>query len=164
MWFQTCIAVPVHIIPCHRGTINLTLRKRKRPYLAWFWSLQVHANPQMKNTTNMLILNLAVADLLFICICVPFTASDYVLMYWPFGLFWWVAHIWAWQLWQIWLGTYMCFFIIDAMKGPFGLSWWVAHIYEPGTAVCPHSIHDYMFLYHRYHRGIDNSHNRYHNM
>ena len=71
---------------------------------------QVHANPQMKNTTNMLILNLAVADLLFILICVlllifililikvadllfilicvPFTASDYVLMYWPFGLFW----------------------------------------------------------------------------
>ena len=48
----------------------------------------MHANPQMKNTTNMLILNLAVADLLFILICVPFTASDYVLMYWPFGLFW----------------------------------------------------------------------------
>ena len=47
----------------------------------------VKANPQMKNTTNMLILNLAVADLLFVLICVPFTASDYVLMYWPFGLF-----------------------------------------------------------------------------
>jgi allatostatin receptor len=46
------------------------------------------ANPQMKNTTNMLILNLAVADLLFILVCVPFTASDYVLMYWPFGLIW----------------------------------------------------------------------------
>ena len=42
----------------------------------------------MKNTTNLLILNLAVADLLFILVCVPFTASDYVLMYWPFGLFW----------------------------------------------------------------------------
>ena len=52
---------------------------------------QVHANPQMKNTTNMLILNLAVADLLFILICVPFTASDYVLMYWPFGLFWYLT-------------------------------------------------------------------------
>ena len=51
----------------------------------------MHANPQMKNTTNMLILNLAVANLLFILICVPFTASDYVLMYWPFGLFWYVA-------------------------------------------------------------------------
>jgi allatostatin receptor len=49
---------------------------------------QVMANPQMKNTTNMLILNLAVADLLFVLVCIPFTASDYVLMYWPFGLFW----------------------------------------------------------------------------
>ena len=41
---------------------------------------QVMANPQMKNTTNLLILNLAVADLLFVLVCVPFTASDYVLM------------------------------------------------------------------------------------
>jgi len=48
----------------------------------------VMANPQMKNTTNLLILNLAVADLLFVLVCVPFTASDYVLMYWPFGLLW----------------------------------------------------------------------------
>ena len=39
------------------------------------------ANPQMKNTTNLLILNLAVADLLFVLVCVPFTASDYVLMW-----------------------------------------------------------------------------------
>ena len=42
----------------------------------------------MKNTTNLLILNLAVADLLFLLVCVPATASDYVLMYWPFGLAW----------------------------------------------------------------------------
>ena len=62
----------------------------------------------MKNTTNLLILNLAVADLLFILvressrkerrerltmflpgqICVPATASDYILMFWPFGLAW----------------------------------------------------------------------------
>ena len=60
----------------------------------------------MKNTTNLLILNLAVADLLFILvrvivierervltlltgqICVPATASDYILMFWPFGLTW----------------------------------------------------------------------------
>ena len=40
----------------------------------------------MRNTTNLLILNLAVADLLFILVCVPATASDYVLMHWPFGL------------------------------------------------------------------------------
>ena len=42
----------------------------------------------MKNTTNLLILNLAVADLLFLLVCVPATASDYILMYWPFGLTW----------------------------------------------------------------------------
>ena len=57
----------------------------------------------MKNTTNLLILNLAVADLLFILVClqhhqspahvsrqvcVPATASDYILMHWPFGLTW----------------------------------------------------------------------------
>ena len=50
--------------------------------------MQVCRNPQMRNTTNLLILNLAVADLLFILVCVPATASDYVLMYWPFGLAW----------------------------------------------------------------------------
>ena len=42
----------------------------------------------MRNTTNVLILNLAVADLLFIVFCVPFTATDYALNYWPFGLVW----------------------------------------------------------------------------
>ena len=50
--------------------------------------MQVYRNPQMKNTTNLLILNLAVADLLFLLVCVPATASDYILMYWPFGLTW----------------------------------------------------------------------------
>jgi hypothetical protein len=31
----------------------------------------------------------AVADLLFLIMCVPFTAVDYVLMSnWPFGLLW----------------------------------------------------------------------------
>ena len=32
----------------------------------------VVSNKQMRNTTNLLIINLAVADLLFIIICVPF--------------------------------------------------------------------------------------------
>ena len=50
--------------------------------------MQVYCNPQMRNTTNLLILNLAVADLLFILVCVPATASDYILMVWPFGLTW----------------------------------------------------------------------------
>ena len=48
----------------------------------------VLTNKQMRNTTNVLILNLAMADLLFIVLCVPFTATDYVLNHWPFGLPW----------------------------------------------------------------------------
>src|SRR5688500_8436152 len=48
----------------------------------------VASNQQMRNTTNLLILNLAIADLLFIIFCVPFTATDYVLSYWPFGATW----------------------------------------------------------------------------
>lgn len=39
----------------------------------------------MRNTTNILILSLAVADLLFILFCVPFTATGYALPVWPFG-------------------------------------------------------------------------------
>ncbi|XP_067007888.2 allatostatin-A receptor [Anabrus simplex] len=48
----------------------------------------VSANQQMRSTTNLLIINLAVADLLFIVFCVPFTATDYVLPFWPFGDVW----------------------------------------------------------------------------
>ncbi|XP_054724244.1 allatostatin-A receptor-like [Uloborus diversus] len=48
----------------------------------------VACNPQMRSTTNMLIINLAIADLLFIMFCVPFTAFDYALPYWPFGDLW----------------------------------------------------------------------------
>ena len=50
--------------------------------------LVVATNQQMRNTTNVLILNLALADLLFIVLCVPFTATDYSLNHWPFGLIW----------------------------------------------------------------------------
>ena len=35
--------------------------------------VQVYRNPQMKNTTNLLILNLAVADLLFLLVWVLHT-------------------------------------------------------------------------------------------
>lgn len=48
----------------------------------------VAANKQMRNTTNLLIINLAMADLLFIIFCVPFTATDYALPFWPFGDIW----------------------------------------------------------------------------
>lgn len=42
----------------------------------------------MRSTTNLLIINLAAADLLFVIFCVPFTATDYILPEWPFGLMW----------------------------------------------------------------------------
>ncbi|XP_012269033.1 allatostatin-A receptor-like isoform X2 [Athalia rosae] len=48
----------------------------------------VAANPGMRSTTNLLIINLAIADLLFVIFCVPFTATDYVLPFWPFGNLW----------------------------------------------------------------------------
>ena len=41
--------------------------------------LTVLLQPQMRSTTNILILNLAIAELLFIIICVPFTGVNYVL-------------------------------------------------------------------------------------
>ena len=46
----------------------------------------VLTNQQMRSSTNVLILNLAVADLLFVIFCIPFTAADYVLNEWRFGL------------------------------------------------------------------------------
>lgn len=45
-------------------------------------------NPQMRSTTNLLIINLAIADLLFTVFCVPFTAIDYVTNQWPLGNVW----------------------------------------------------------------------------
>ncbi|XP_026468968.1 allatostatin-A receptor-like [Ctenocephalides felis] len=50
--------------------------------------LVVALNPGMRSTTNILIINLAVADLLFVIFCIPFTATDYVLTAWPFGDLW----------------------------------------------------------------------------
>ena len=51
--------------------------------------LVVLLNKQMRNTTNLLILNLAVGDILFIVCCVPFTATSYALpSNWPFGDIW----------------------------------------------------------------------------
>ncbi|XP_030568770.1 allatostatin-A receptor [Drosophila novamexicana] len=50
--------------------------------------LVVVVNQQMRSTTNLLIINLAVSDILFVIFCVPFTATDYVLPEWPFGNLW----------------------------------------------------------------------------
>lgn len=62
----------------------------------------VASNRQMRNTTNVLIINLAVADLLFIVICVPFTAIGYAIPVWPFGDGWckiyqYVVHVTAYE-------------------------------------------------------------------
>lgn len=38
--------------------------------------ITVLCNQQMRNTTNLLILNLSFADLLFVCFCVPATVSE----------------------------------------------------------------------------------------
>lgn len=45
-------------------------------------------NEKMRSTTNILILNLAIADLCFIVFCVPFTAAAYAMPTWPFGRIW----------------------------------------------------------------------------
>jgi allatostatin receptor len=50
--------------------------------------LVVALDKNMRNTTNILILMLAVADLLFIVFCVPFTAASYAMPVWPFGVVW----------------------------------------------------------------------------
>lgn len=50
--------------------------------------LVVLLNQQMHSTTNLLIVNLAIADLLFVVFCIPFTAADYVVDHWPFGDLW----------------------------------------------------------------------------
>ena len=48
--------------------------------------LVVAFNKQMRNTTNLLIMNLAVADLLFIMFCVPCSATAYARPHnWPLG-------------------------------------------------------------------------------
>ena len=48
----------------------------------------VVSNLQMRSTTNTLIISLAIADLLFIVTCVPFTAISYAIPKWPFGTVW----------------------------------------------------------------------------
>ncbi|KAH8420916.1 hypothetical protein KR222_009464 [Zaprionus bogoriensis] len=50
--------------------------------------LVVLLNKNMHSTTNLLIVNLAAADLMFVIFCVPFTAVDYMTFHWPFGTFW----------------------------------------------------------------------------
>ncbi|CAH8584680.1 unnamed protein product [Schistosoma turkestanicum] len=51
-----------------------------------FVMIVVLANAQMRNTTNILIFSLALADMAFIVICVPSAAIVYVAGKWPLGL------------------------------------------------------------------------------
>lgn len=39
----------------------------------------------MHSTTNYLIVNLAIADILFVFLCAPYTALEYATIVWPFG-------------------------------------------------------------------------------
>ena len=39
----------------------------------------------MRTVTNFLLLNLAIADITFLIICIPFTAYKYIAFTWPFG-------------------------------------------------------------------------------
>lgn len=45
----------------------------------------VWSNNHMRNSTNILISSLALADLMFILICVPFTTVQLISSQWPFG-------------------------------------------------------------------------------
>lgn len=45
--------------------------------------ITVLCNQQMRNTTNLLILNLSFADLLFVCFCIPGTVSYFPIYFTP---------------------------------------------------------------------------------
>lgn len=67
--------------------------------------LVVLLNSQMRSTTNILILNLASADFLFVVFCIPFTAADYVVQIWPFG-----------ELWLVWASVNELRFLVRALE------------------------------------------------
>ena len=46
------------------------------------------AKKQMRTSTNLMLLNLAVADISFLLVCAPFTAYKYAAFTWPFGNLW----------------------------------------------------------------------------
>ena len=45
----------------------------------------IFSRQKMRTVTNLLLLNLAFADLTFLLICPPFTAYSFATMRWPFG-------------------------------------------------------------------------------
>ncbi|XP_074648098.1 allatostatin-A receptor-like [Tubulanus polymorphus] len=79
-YFEKVIAIVVPVIFCMISVIGFVGNV--------LVIIVVVSNKQMRNTTNILIISLAIADLSFIVICVPFTASNYALKVWPFGDLW----------------------------------------------------------------------------
>jgi len=43
------------------------------------------SRPSMQSATNVLVVNLALADISFLVVCVPFNAYKYAADAWPFG-------------------------------------------------------------------------------
>ena len=80
MWFETVVRIVVPIIFSAISVLGFTGNM--------LVIIVVLVNRQMRNTTNLLILSLSVADLFFIIICVPFTAMGYAMTTFPFGIVW----------------------------------------------------------------------------
>lgn len=77
----------------------------------------------MRSTTNLLIINLAAADILFVIFCVPFTATDYIFPEWPFG-----------DYWCKYVSAYFCSFCLGSL---FSISFFYAGtIHDSGDLPC----------------------------
>jgi len=48
----------------------------------------IASDHRLRTTTNTIVLSLALADLVFICVCVPFTAVLYSTTQWTLGVAW----------------------------------------------------------------------------
>ncbi|XP_062586582.1 allatostatin-A receptor-like [Saccostrea cucullata] len=65
------------------------------------------AKKKLQNTTNILVVSLATADLLFVVFCASFTAANYAISYWPFGNVWcklvnFISHVCAYaSVWTL---------------------------------------------------------------
>lgn len=85
----------------------------------------VAANQQMRSTTNLLIINLALADILFVIFCVPFTATDYVLPEWPFGgVMCKLVCVVRFYCWTFFSSFYISFYVL-IMRRQFLFDFWV---------------------------------------
>lgn len=80
---ETTVIIVSTVVPVFFGFIGITGLLGNALVV-----LVVLSNQNMRSTTNLLIINLALADLLFVVFCVPFTGSDYVLAEWPYGDVW----------------------------------------------------------------------------